>query len=110
MLYDTRMSGALLKQENFQPFVGRQITIRDRGTALGELRLDQVEELPGDHRREADGTACQPFSLLFTADPSFRLGQGNYEFLVGEDNAHVIFIVPVGPDRSGRMSYQAIFN
>lgn len=110
MLYDALMSEALLKQEDFQAFVGMPLAIRHQGNALGELRLEQIESLPGDHRREADGTPCPPFSLLFTSDRALRLGQGLYDFVLGENETRSIFIVPIGPNPSGRMSYQAVFN
>jgi hypothetical protein len=110
MLYETVMSGALLKQEDFQTFLGTELSVSHQGSALGALRLDEIESLPGDHRREADGTVCQPFSLCFTSPSTFRLGQGIYDVVLGEGNVQSIFIVPLGPDRSGRLSYQAVFN
>jgi hypothetical protein len=86
------------------------LAIRHQGNVLGELRLEEIESLPGDHRRAADGTPCQSFSLLFTSDRTLRLSQGLYDFVLGENEAPSIFIVPVGPVPSGRLSYQAVFN
>ena len=74
------------------------------GDAVGSLVLEEVTPLPssgGDAKRE-------PFSLLFKGEREFP--QGTYRIVGNRREFPNIFLVPVGPDQAGKMSFESIFN
>jgi len=70
-----------------------------------DVKLAQCQRLNSGGRNDA---GREPFSLIFLGPQKPVLPQQIYEFDFGELGRLEIFIVPIGPDRSG-MIYQAVF-
>ena len=68
------------------------------------LTLDAVNRHPTPH----DGLRAEPYSLVFIGD--VVLEQRIYALTHPVLGALEIFLVPIGPDPSGRLQYEAVFN
>lgn len=95
-----------LRLEDFEPFVDQTFTFRAHEGEEIATRLDHVRPLGG---QTVDDAARRPFALVFTSEASGVLAQQ----IVTVENETLgsldVFVVPVGPDRRGRMQYEAVF-
>jgi hypothetical protein len=92
-----------LRPSFFEPHVGDEFvlahTVPER-----RLTLDAVNRHPTPH----DGLRAEPYSLVFIGD--VVLEQRIYALTHPVLGALEIFLVPIGPDPSGRLQYEAVFN
>jgi hypothetical protein len=92
-----------LKPSFFEPHVGGEFvlahTVPER-----RLTLDAVNR----HPTQRDGLRAEPFSLVFVGD--VVLEQRTFAMTHPALGALDIFLVPIGPDPSGRLQYEAVFN
>lgn len=68
--------------------------------------LDTVQR----HAPRSHGGRAEPFSLLFSRTPGAPIPQATYSLAHPELGVLDIFIVPIGPDETGRQRYEAVFN
>ena len=93
-----------LTKEQFMPYVGTPFHVRLNPQETFELTLAEVLGYP-DH----EGPRREPFSLIFRGAHSFVLPQRIYRLEHKEMGPIEVFLVPIGPDKSG-MGYEAVFN
>jgi hypothetical protein len=94
-----------LSAADFAPAVGQVFRLACEGEEF-ELLLDEVKErnpLPGVPGRAS-------FALFFRGPADRLLLQGSHPFVNATLGELAFFVVPLGPDSRGTMSYQALFN
>ena len=92
---------------DFAPHVGKTFPMRVGPNATVALVLSDARSLgfaPGPSERS------ESFALLFTSGERGHAPQAIYSLEHPELGVLEIFLVPVGPARSGGMQYEAIFN
>jgi hypothetical protein len=96
-----------LTYESFVEFVNQVFRV-DCPTGLIELELIDCQKL-NSHGQTVGRP--EPFSLIFLGPTQPILSQRMYAFEFGKLGVLDIFIVPLGPDRSGKsgIRYEAIF-
>lgn len=97
------MTLAELTRATFEPLVHARFSMRLGDQHALELELVELQALAGAGARE-------PFSLVFLGPETPWVEQGTYSVEHPQIGAQPIFIVPLGPNRSGCMQYQAIFS
>jgi len=86
--------------DDFAGRIGRPFLVEAAGLRA-DLVLDAAEELPGSPRSRGG------FRLEFVGPSDPILGQGVFPLAIDDDRFE-IFLVPLGPDASGRR-YEAVF-
>ena len=95
-----------LTPATFEPHVGTSFSVQVGDGVEIQMVLDSVQrQAPRSH-----GDRTEPFSLLFSGPPSAPLPQTTYTLKHPELGALAIFLVPIGPDETGRQRYEAVFN
>ena len=92
-----------LTREMFDGLLNRTFRIALGDTAL-ETQLVDCRPLPAD----PENSRREPFSLVFRGPLESVLPQQVYEVQSEETGSLEIFLVPIGPDKTG-MRYEAIF-
>lgn len=96
-----------LRREHFETLTGQTFTFESADGFSQTVQLTAVTPGKGGGtlgRREG-------FSCLFESDAPGHWPQGNYRVVHEGLGAHVLFLVPLGPDpQSQRMRYQLIFS
>ena len=100
--------------DTFKDYAGSKFSIELGGT-LGSMELSLAEATalgtepaalpPGIQRVERI-----PFSLIFHGPMQPVMPQRIYAFTHEKIGKFEMFIVPIGPDSSGNMRYEAVFN
>ena len=88
--------------EDFRPLIGEVFTVDTQEPA--ELTLVEVESTP-----QADGTAREPFALLFKGANQLTLPQGIYGLAHAATGTLEIFLVPVEQDGQN-IVFEAVFS
>ena len=96
-----------LSLTGFQAVRGEAFAAAGGSGELPPLRLVGVASLGFNTPAERGGR--ESFSLEFLAPSGGRWPQGNYRLTHPRLGGHVIFLVPLGPDRDG-MRLEAVFN
>ena len=73
-----------------------------------ELHLELTEVRALGHQPRAPRP--DPFALTFTGPPDRALRQQTYRLAHPVLGELEIFLVPIGPDAEGRLTYEAVFN
>ena len=95
-----------LTPATFEPHVGTDFSIEVGGGVEIQMVLDSVRrQAPRSH-----GDRTEPFSLLFSGPTGAPLPQATHTLKHPELGALAIFLVPIGPDETGRQRYEAVFN
>ena len=99
------MSG-LLTPATFEPHVGTEFAIDLGGGTVIQTLLDGV------HRQasRSHGDRTELFSLTFVGPRDKPLPQATYSLEHPELGMLDIFLVPIGPDASGQLRYEAVVN
>ena len=99
------MSG-LLTPATFEQHVGTEFAIDLGGGTVIQTLLDSV------HRQatRSHGDRTEPFSLTFVGPRDTPLPQATYSLEHSDLGSLDIFLVPIGPDASGKPRYEAVFN
>jgi hypothetical protein len=96
-----------LTSELFDPCVGEQFEVDSKPVAV-QLRLDRVLK----HRQGPGFLAREPFTLLWSTDPSINMVLGIYALRLklrqGSWGPHQVYIEPTGPTNE-RHAYQSVF-
>lgn len=87
----------------FEPHVGNEFVLAHT-VPEQDLTLSAVNRYP----TQGDGLRAEPFSLVFVGD--VVLEQRIHALTHPVLGALEIFLVPIGPDPSGRLQYEAVFN
>jgi hypothetical protein len=87
----------------FEPHVG-DVFVLAHTVPERRLTLDAVNR----HPTQQGGLRAEPFSLVFVGD--VVLEQRIFAMTHPALGALEIFLVPIGPDPSGRLQYEAVFN
>ena len=95
-----------LTESAFRSHLNEPFQIRLDETRPFELILSQVTGLKPVHASPRK----DPFSILFLGPKAPILPQRTYLMTHPSFGDFDIFIVPVGPDRAGKMQYEAVFN
>lgn len=100
----------MLERLSANDFAGREgeiftITLTS-GESL-ELELSEVRGLTGD---TPEGSQRSPFSLLLLGPGDGYLPQRIYELEHPQMGKLTLFLVPLGPDREGKMRYEVVFS
>jgi hypothetical protein len=91
-----------LNPTDFEPYIGSSFAIR---TASG----DQFAVLASVTRHaQSSSPRAEPFTLVFVGD--LVLDQRIHELHHQTLGRLAIFLVPIGPDPSGKLQYEAVFN
>ena len=99
------MSG-LLTPATFEPHVGTEFAIDFGDGTIVHAVLDSVRR----HAPRSHGDRTEPFSLSFVCPRGGPFAQATYSMEHPELGVLDIFLVPIGPDNSGRSRYEAVFN
>lgn len=91
---------------DFADKIGNTFKIKFEGDVEVDLTLAKVE--PGKYKTPS--TTREPFSLLFNGPESMRLSQGAFPLENEALGTLPIFIVPVGENADGTITYQAVFS
>ncbi|HEY0832743.1 MAG TPA: hypothetical protein VGE72_02440 [Azospirillum sp.] len=91
---------------DFADKIGQTFKIKFDDDVVVDLTLGRTE--PGKHK--APGTMRDPFSLFFTGPGNLRLSQGAFPMENEALGSLPIFIVPVGENADGTITYQAVFS
>jgi hypothetical protein len=94
-----------LSRTFFEPLLHARFSMRVGPEQSLELELVELKSLGA-----ARGNWREPFSLIFAGPGVPWVHQGTYSVEHPELGCQPLFLVPVGPDATGRMQYQAIFN
>ena len=95
-----------LTPATFEPHVGSTFSVQLENGVEVQTVLDTVQrQAPRSH-----GDRTEPFSLLFSGPPGTPLPQATYTVAHPELGVMAIFLVPIGPDETGRQRYEAVFN
>lgn len=92
--------------DDFSDKIGQTFKIKFEDDVEVNLTLAKADL--GKHK--VPGTTREPFSLLFNGPENLRLSQGAYPIENGALGSLPIFIVPVGQNTDGTISYQAVFS
>jgi hypothetical protein len=92
-----------LTRSSFEPLLHGRFALRLEDQSL-ELELVELKALGC-----ARASKREPFSLIFRGPREHWFRQGTYPVQHPQLGTQALFLVPVGPDASGRMQYQAIF-
>ena len=96
-----------LSVNDFEGRTGETFTITlASGESLG-LELSEVRGLTGD---TPEGSRRSPFSLLLRGPGDGYLPQRIYELEHPQMGKLILFLVPLGPDREGKMRYEVVFS
>lgn len=89
----------------FDPYVGSAFHVR---TEAGSppLQLSEVRRLPAQPGAPRE----EPFVLTFCGPPDTPLAQRTHALEHPEAGVVEIFLVPIGPDGTGALGYEAVFN
>jgi hypothetical protein len=99
-----------LEISTFAGRVGEKFSVQAEPDRTLELELTEVKSLRSDAgTSEPDSERREPFSILFRGPRDPALPQKIYPFEHPDLGPFDLFIVPIGPDKSG-MLYEAIFN
>jgi hypothetical protein len=98
-----------LTRATFIPCLGSTFRILAGPAAAVVVELIEATALPDRARRDGEPPRREPFALLFRGPPEPVLRQRIYRLEHDALGAFDLFLVPIGPDRSG-MRYEAIFN
>jgi Domain of unknown function (DUF6916) len=91
---------------DFEPYVGQDFAFRTAGGKELGTRLDHGRPLGG---QAIPGAERAPFALIFVAERTEVLPQQTVSLCHETLGTLDLFVVPVGPDRQGRMQYEAVF-
>jgi hypothetical protein len=94
-----------LTPEAFEPHLGSRFIASD-GQASIEMTLSSVVR----QQVRGHGDRTEPFSLTFAAPAGTTWPQRTYTFEHADLGPTEIFVVPIGPDPTGDMLYEAVFN
>lgn len=94
------METSAINPTSIAPFVGRAFTVVGHPV---ELTLASVDEF------DTGDSPYAAFSLLFEGPTDVHLAQGNWK-LDCDGSEFALFLVPVGPQPSGRLGYEALFS
>ena len=92
-----------LSLEDFLPHVGSEVEL----TAYGQQARVTVKEAAPI--KSPSPRATQPFHLVLSAPPTWRMPQGLYRLTHPRLGDLELFTVPIGPDGGG-FCYEVIFN
>jgi hypothetical protein len=88
---------------DFEPHVGSRFIVPSEAGDDRTMTLASVVRQAQPSSPRAD-----PFSLVFVGD--LVLDQRIHELRHDELGVLAIFLVPIGPDSSGQLQYEAVFN
>ena len=92
----------------FAPHQGGTFSVSATGQVALTLTLGEITPLGPATAATADGPRRAPFSLVFHGPATPILPQRTYRVEHGALGAFDLFLVPIGPDRTG-MRYEAVF-
>ncbi|HYH21253.1 MAG TPA: hypothetical protein VD995_21815 [Azospirillum sp.] len=92
--------------DDFADKIGQPFKIKFEDDVEIDLALTKVEL--GKHK--LPGAARDPFSVIFSGPENLRLSQGTFPLEHETLGSLPIFIVPVGQNADGTISYQAVFS
>jgi hypothetical protein len=95
----------LLTPDTFEPHIGTDFSI-EVGDGVVTTVLDSVQR----HGQRSHGNRTEPFALVFLGPSGSPLPQATYSLAHSELGELAIFLVPIGPDDTGRHRYEAVFN
>lgn len=96
-----------LRLEDFEPLIDQSFTFRVPAGQEISTRLDQARPLGG---HTVDDAVRRPFALVFSTETPGVLPQQTVKVENEKLGSLDVFVVPVGPDREGRMQYEAVFS
>lgn len=96
-----------LSAGDFAERIGEIFTITLASGESLELELTEVRGLTGD---TPEGSQRSPFSLLLRGPGEGYLPQRIYELEHPQMGKLTLFLVPLGPDREGKMGYEVVFS
>ncbi len=88
------------RHATYEPLVGQRFGL-DGCEAASSLQLVAADELP---------SAGECFSLRFASPEGVMLPQGTYQLEHPALGTVALFLVPVGPGRSGALELEAVIN
>ena len=91
---------------DFSDKIGQVFKIKFEDNVEVDLTLAKAEV----GKYKTPGTMREPFSLLFSGPGNLRLSQGAFALENEALGSLPIFIVPVGENTDGTISYQAVFS
>ena len=89
----------------YRALTGQDFELEGTPQGLSALTLVEARSLS----ETQENGQRRPFSLLFRGPMASRLPQATYALRRGEQEAELLFLVPVGPDEQG-LCYEAVFN
>ncbi len=95
-----------LTTASFSPHINQKFSVRIKGNDPLELELIEVTEMGA---APENPQFRQAFSVVFVGPAQPMLGQRIYRVEHEEMGALDLFLVPLGPDRDGRMRYETVF-
>jgi len=91
----------------FEPYIQETFRIYPPDGEAIETQLIEVKVLGADS--DAVTTERIPFSILFKGPATPVLAQNTYHLEHAKLGNLDLFLVPIGPDESGGMRYEAVF-
>jgi hypothetical protein len=102
-MFDLPKLDLILTAEDFEPWVGRAVTVAADPEPVAIQLLRVV-------RKPASPIALRmPFSLIFGSTPDILLVDGTYSMKCGSRGPYEIFMVPI-VSPPGQRLYEAVFN
>lgn len=92
-----------LAPADFEPHLGSDFAVASAPEGSSSLKLASLER-----HAQSNSPRAEPFTLVFVSE--LVLDQRIHELHHPELGAMQIFLVPIGPDPSGQLRYEAIFN
>ncbi len=100
-----------LVSDTFAGHVGEKFEVLPQGGQPFETVLSSCDETRyGDHAYWRETINRVPFSMIFVAPGGELVPQGICGLRHAELGDFELFLVPLGPDGSGGMTYEAVIN
>ena len=93
-----------LAREDFEPLIGRLLTL-EWANGSAQLEVSEARAI-----RSPSPRAVPPFALVLRSGSGWRGDQGMYRLTHPALGPIDLFLVPIGPDATGGLCYEAVFN